>query len=129
MKSLYVKTPIILLLGLLMIGCVQNTVPEEYTPDQREIVEVMTIFRTAWNKRDLNAMRDIYTKDSPELAWVEKNLKSNDKRISVRVKDVVVFGNDAFATISVSGGWSSRELASFIKEDGRWKLEFRTKSR
>lgn len=129
MKALYKKLPFILLLGLLMAGCVQNTAPEEYTPDQKEIIEVLTLFKVAWNKRDIQAMKNIYTKDSPELAWLEENLKSNSKRIYLRVKDVVVFENDAFATITISGGWSSKELASLVKVDGQWKLEYRTKSR
>lgn len=99
---------------------------EDYTPDQKAIYSELMAFAEAWNNQDVEAMRQIYTPDSEELQWLSENPRKIKGRIYIKVDDIVVFGEDAFAKIRV-GGWNSKELASFIKQDDQWKLEFRSK--
>lgn len=135
MKKLY-PVFLILILSMLVWGCVEKRVdPNTLTsPDERVLYDLMVARCHASNAKDMNLFRQIYTKDSPELEWIEHtgipmwnaNGMNFDepslKKISMVRGDAaasfVVRGNNSFGTSFVY-----QVEVLYVKEGAQWKIE------
>lgn len=127
MKKWSVQLFLILLLGMLaMGGCQKDTAPENMTPDQQEIISVLKTWQSGWNARDIGVMGAIYDSASTELEWLKSNLSTRNSRISVSVKEIAVFGDDAIAKARIYGDWKSNSAFALTKLNGQWKVQART---
>jgi hypothetical protein len=135
MKKLY-PVFLILILSMLAWGCVEKRVdPNTLTsPDERVLYDLMVARCHASNAKDMNLFRQIYTKDSPELEWIEftgipmwnANGMNFDeptlKKISMVRSDAaasfVVRGNNSFGTSFVY-----QVEVLYVKEGAQWKIE------
>lgn len=115
-----------MLFSIVLLGCQKEVTPENLPPDQQEIHALMGEWTKAWNNKNMKQMRQVYTSDSPEIPWLEKHMKGSKLRVSTKINEVVVFGDNALAKILIYGGWRDNVIASFVKEDNSWKLAIKT---
>ena len=135
MKKLYLVF-LILIASTFAAGCASTKIDPHTlkSPDERALYDLMLARCQALNAKDMNLFREIYTKDSPELEWIENTgipmwqqngMNFNDpslKRISMLGKDAaasfVLNGHNSFGTSFVY-----RVEVLYVKEGSQWKIE------
>ena len=135
MKKPYLVSLILILL-ISISGCVtENIDPNTLkSQDEKALYDLMVARGRAINARDMNLFIQIYTKDSPELEWIENEGIPGWERNGMKYKDpslkrVSVIGNDAAATFVVKGNnrsgtpFSFRVETLYVKEKDQWKIE------
>jgi hypothetical protein len=135
MKKLYFVF-LILIVSTLVLGCaVQKIDPNTLkSPDERALYDLMLARCQALNAKDMNRFREIYTKNSPELEWIENTGIPLWTRNGMNFKDpslkrVSIMGKDAAASFVLNGSNSSgtsfvyRVEALYVKEGSQWKIE------
>ncbi|MCP3876409.1 MAG: hypothetical protein GY699_25115 [Desulfobacteraceae bacterium] len=134
MKLVYFYTILIISVCFLS-GCVEKKIdPNSFkNPDKGALYELMVERCQAINKRDLSLFKSIYTKNSPELKWIEetgipmwKNYRTTFK-VS-RVKKISIVGNDAAANFILSGQSGGNSFLKdvevlYLKIGDLWKIE------
>lgn len=135
MKKLYLVF-LILIVSILVWGCTANKIDPNTlkSPDERALYDLMLARCHALNAKDMDRFREIYTKDSPELEWIEdtgipmwrqNGMNFNDPLL----KKISVLGKDAAASFVLNGRNSSgtafvyRVEVLYVKEGSQWKIE------
>ncbi len=135
MKKLYLVF-LILILSMFAWGCVEKRVnPDTLTsPDERVLYDLMIARCHALNAKDMNQFRQIYTKDSPELEWIENTgipmWNANGMNFDEpSLKKISMVGNDAAASFVLKGNNSFGTSfiyhveVLYVKEGSQWKIE------
>jgi len=82
----------------------------------------------------MDLFRKIYTKDSPEIKWIEETGISQWRKNGMKygqpsLKKISIIGNDAAATFRLSGSNEFGKIFIFnvevlyVKVDSEWKIE------
>ena len=135
MKKLYLVF-LILILSTFASGCLGKRIDPNTlkSPDKRALYDLMLARCHASNAKDMDLFRKIYTKDSPELEWIENTGIPMWKRNGMNFDDpsltrISIIGNDAAASFIVGGNNSSgttfvyRVEVLYVKEESQWKIE------
>ena len=135
MKKLYLVF-LISILSMFAWGCVEKRVnPDTLTsPDERVLYDLMIARCHALNAKDMNQFRQIYTKDSPELEWIENTgipmWNANGMNFDEpSLKKISMVGNDAAASFVLKGNNSFGTSfiyhveVLYVKEGSQWKIE------
>jgi hypothetical protein len=103
------------------------------TPTQQALYDLMTARCDALGKLDLARLKQIYTRESTEPAWLERNVfpvieQWPAKYVICAVKSFAVVGHDAAAVYSIcyrNQYRSDREAVNMLyeKEDGAWRID------
>jgi hypothetical protein len=121
---------------LFVWGCAASQIDPNtlQSSDERALYDLMVARCHALNAKDMDQFREIYTKDSPELEWIEQRgipmWKQNGMYFSdPTLKRISIIGNDAAASFVLSGRNSSgtsfvyRVEALYVKKGAQWKIE------
>ena len=135
MKKPYLVSVILILL-VSISGCVtENIEPVALkSPDEKALYDLMAARSRAINAKDMNLFRQIYTKDSPELAWIENEGIPEWETNGMNFKDpalkkISIVGKDAAASFVIKGSnrfgrsFVFKVEALYVKEENQWKLE------
>jgi hypothetical protein len=135
MKKLYLVF-LILIVSTFAAGCVAKKIEPNTlkSPDERALYDLMLARCQALNAKDMNLFREIYTKDSPELGWIENTGIPLWKQNGMNFKDpllkrISMVGKDAAASFVLNGNNSSgtsfvyRVEVLYVKEGSQWKIE------
>lgn len=133
------KRYLVFLAFLLLIvawGCATTKIDPNtlQSPDERALYDLMLARGRASNATDMEQFRQIYTKDSPELEWIEKTgipmWRQNGMRFNApSLKKISIIGNDAAASFVLSGSnrsgrsFTYRVEVLYVKEQSQWKIE------
>jgi hypothetical protein len=135
MKKCYLVF-LILILSPFASGCVEKKIDLNTlkSPDKRALYDLMLARCHALNAKDMDLFRKIYTKDSPELEWIENTgipmwqrngMNFNDPSL----KRISIIGKDAAASFILTGNNRSgtsfvyRVEVLYVKEESQWKIE------
>ena len=135
MKKLYFVF-LILIFSVFASGCLEKRVdPNTLTStDERVLYDLMVARCHALNAKDMDQFRQIYTKDSQELKWIENTgipmWKTNGMKFNEpSLKKISIIGNDAAASFVLRGNNSFgtsfvyRVEVLYVKEGAQWKIE------
>ena len=135
MRKLNLFFPILILI-LFISGCATKGIDPNSLKslDEKALYDLMFARCRALNAKDMDQFRQIYTKDSPELEWIEKEgipmWERNGMKFNVpSLKKISIVGNDAAASFVLNGKNSSGKVfvysveALYVKEETQWKIE------
>ena len=135
MKKLYVVFFMSILI-MFISGCIQKQIDPNSlkTSDEKALYDLMVARCHALNAKDMNMFREIYTKDSPELDWIENvgipMWKERGVEFEISsLKKISIVGNDAAASFMMSGSiytgysWLRNVEVLYVKEGNQWKIE------
>ena len=135
MKKLYLVFSI-LILFMFVFGCVEKKIDPNTlkSPDERALYDLMVARCHALNAKDMDQFRQIYTKDSPELKWIEHIgipmwNASGMNFAEPTLKKISLLGNDAAASFVLRGENSFGKSfvyhveVLYVKEGTQWKIE------
>jgi hypothetical protein len=121
---------------IFILGCARKQVVSNVldSPDKQALYDLMVERCAALSDTDMNRLEKIYTKDSPELEWIEKEGIPGWIHYGVtyyvhRVKRISIVGIDAAASFNLRGstasGWPLEKdvEALFVKKGSKWKIE------
>lgn len=127
---------LLLILLILTWGCIKEDISPNTlkSSDEKALFDLMVARNHALNAKDMALFRQIYTKNSPELEWIENEgipmWKRNGMNFnSPLLKKISIIGKDAAASFVLRGNNSSgtsftyRIEALYIKEGAQWKIE------
>ena len=127
---------LILILFVFTAGCTtENIEPNTLkSPDEKAMYDLMAARCRALNAKDMDQFRQIYTKDSPELEWIENEgipmWEQNGMKFNIpALKKISIVGNDAAASFVLNGKNNSgtafvyRVEVLYVKEETQWKIE------
>jgi hypothetical protein len=127
---------LILLLSAFASGCTTTKIDPNSlkSPDEKALYDLMLARCQALNAKDMDLFRQVYTENSPELEWIEKNgipmWKRNDMRFSdPSLIKISIIGDDAAASFILNGRNRSGTSfvyhveALYIKKGSQWKIE------
>ena len=135
MKKLYFVF-LILILSVFVWGCIEKRIDPNTlaAPDERALYDLMVARGVALNAKDMDQFRQIYTKDSPELEWIENTgiplWNANGMNFDEpSLKKISVVGNDAAASFVLKGSNSFgtsfvyQVEVLYVREGSQWKIE------
>ena len=129
---------VLLFLFLLMLtwGCVKKDINPNTlkSPDEKALYDLMVARCRALNAKDMDQFRKIYTKNSPELEWIENvgipMWESNGMNFNTpSLRKISIIDNDAAASFVLTGNNSSGKSfiytveALYLKEGTQWRIE------
>lgn len=128
---------LIALVTALVSGCAATTGIDPGTlqsQDEKALYDLMLERGRALNARDMDMFRRLYTKDSPELAWIKNKGIPGWEQSGMRysepsLKKISIVGRDAAAAFVLIGrNGSGRSFlfqveALYVKIDSQWKIE------
>jgi hypothetical protein len=134
------KKPYLVFLFLLVLmlswGCVEKDIKPNTleSPDEKALYDLMVARCRALNAKDMDQFRKIYTKNSPELEWIENvgipMWTSNGMNFHTpSLRKISIIDNDAAASFVLKGNNSSGRSfvysveALYLKEGDQWKIE------
>ena len=125
-----------LFLFMLTGGCVKRGINPNTlkSPDEKALYDLMVARCHALNTKDMNLFRQIYTKNSPELEWIENvgipMWESNGMNFNIpSLTKISIIDNDAAASFVLKGNNRSGKSfvysveALYLKEGTQWKIE------
>ena len=104
------------------------------SPDEQAIYDLMVARIQAINTADMDRFRQIYTRNAPELDWIEHQgiplWKQNGMQYrQPKVQKITIIGDDAAAAFRLHGtnrhgrAFFFRVEALYVKEQSQWKIE------
>ena len=125
-----------LFLFMLAWGCVKKGIDPNTlkSPDEKALYDLMVARCRALNAKDMDQFRQIYTRNSPDLEWIENvgipMWESNGMNFKIpTLTKISIIDNDAAASFVLNGnnrfGNSFVYIveALYVKEGAQWKIE------
>lgn len=134
MRSLLICV-VSILLATGAVGCKKEVAPLTFaSPDQKVLYELMVERCDAINARDVNRLKKIYVKNSPDLDWLIKEGLPDFSRWGIshevsEMKKITIVGVDAAGafTLQLSGRLARNPVAHvdvlYIRDGTQWKIE------
>jgi hypothetical protein len=129
-------TFLVLIFLMLVSGCLEKKIDPStlQSSDEKACYDLVVALCRARNTRDLSLFKQIYTKDSPDLDWIEKEgiplWRKNSMYYRVSgLRKISIVKNDAAANFVLHGdmdtgySWLRDVEVLFVKQGNQWKIE------